>query len=198
MYIYYVYAYLREKDLTPYYIGKGKGNRAWQKHVHVKIPADDKFIIIMESNLSEIGALALERRMIRWYGRKNTDTGILLNFTDGGEGSRGAVRSKESNRKTSETLKGRPSHWIGKSRGPMSEETKIKISNSKIGSKLSIETKLKMSASKKGKPGRIPSEKTRKKISESVKRTIYSGKLFCLWLDHIHLTQLRLCLCLVS
>jgi hypothetical protein len=58
----------------------------------------------------------------------------------------------------------------------MNEETKIKISNSKIGSKLSIETKLKMSASKKGKPGRIPSEETRKKISESVKRTIYSGK----------------------
>ena len=103
MNIYYVYAYLRH-DNSPYYIGKGKGNRFKQKH-SVSVPKDINRIVFLETNLTEVGALALERRYIRWYGRKDNNTGILKNLTDGGDGNSAPRSDRKSTRLNSSHLK---------------------------------------------------------------------------------------------
>jgi hypothetical protein len=95
---YYTYAYLRE-DGTPYYIGKGCGNRAYLQLNHkVKTPDKSK-ILILKNNLTEESANKHERYIINLLGRKDLGTGILRNLTDGGEGVSGMKHNKESKNK---------------------------------------------------------------------------------------------------
>lgn len=146
---FYIYAYLRNKDSksgkqgTPYYQGKGSDIRAYQKHGKIPVPKDKKYIIFQEINLSEIGALALERRYIRWYGRLDNGTGTLRNLTDGGEGSSGTIRSpwsEEAKNNLSKIMSGENHPNYGKT-GEMSymygrkftEQTKLKLSTRNTG-----------------------------------------------------------------
>ena len=151
---YYTYAYLRE-DKTPYYIGKGTGDRLYKKGSRVFAPPKDKSrIIYLKQNLTEAEAFKHEIYMIDVLGRKDLGTGILRNRTNGGEGPSGWVPSEETRRKMSES-----------SKNP-SEETRRKISEAQKGHTVSEESKKKMSEAQKGK---TTSEETRKRMSEAKK-----------------------------
>ena len=149
--MFYVYAYLRKEDLTPYYIGKGQNKRAFGKDHSVVVPKDLSRIVFLETNLTELGAFALERRYIRWYGRKDLGTGILRNLTDGGEGATGIV----------------PWNLDKKIGSFLTDAGRKKVSKANTGIPKNHGDKI--SAALKGKP---KSEEHKKKLSEAGKGNV--------------------------
>ena len=163
--MFYVYAYLRTEDLTPYYIGKGHGNRAWQKCHSVVVLKDLSRIVMLEQNLTELGALAIERRMIEWYGRQDLGTGILRNQTDGGDGATGSIpwnRGKKIG-----------SYLTNAGRKKLSDANKVpknhgaKVSAALKGIPKSEEHKRKLSEAGKG---NVPWNKGKTGVQESTKK----------------------------
>lgn len=91
---------------TPFYIGKGSKYRAlnhfgnsykkdnpWKTNVIEKYQ-DDVEVIILTTHEKEIDAFTTEAYLIKFYGLR-TKGGLLVNLTDGGEGTSGAVVTEE-------------------------------------------------------------------------------------------------------
>ena len=57
---------------------------------------DKNLIQVIAHKLSEAEALLLETKLIKLYGRKDINTGILRNLTDGGDGTSGKAWTKEA------------------------------------------------------------------------------------------------------
>jgi hypothetical protein len=161
---FYTYAYLRE-DGTPYYIGKGRGRRAFVKSDRkILPPADRTRILFLKKNLTEVEALRHEIYMIFVLGRKDLATGILRNLTNGGDGISGFKFTEESKEKIRQKALMRP---------PVSEEERNKRSerargenNPRFGAEVTAETRQKIR--EKGK-GRIAAPETKEKMSVSQK-----------------------------
>jgi hypothetical protein len=102
--IFYTYKYVWE-DGTPYYVGKGKEDRAFRNHGDIPVPEDRNRIIFLIENVTEKEAFQHERDQIKFYGRKDLGTGPLLNRTSGGQGNSGRVLTKEQKEKCRESAK---------------------------------------------------------------------------------------------
>lgn len=156
-----VYQHRRLDDNSIFYIGVGKDkSRAYskkQRNKHWKYIVNkagyDVDVLIEGCSIDD--AKVVEIGMISDYGRADLNLGLLVNMTDGGDGT--VNHSPEVIESISKKL-------IGKKRSAESIE-KQKIT--KTGMKLSEETKLKISKSNKG---RVFTEEHKRKISEKSKR----------------------------
>ena len=163
--MYYVYSYLRE-DYSPYYIGKGKGNRYKNKKIfEIQPPKDKSRIKIIRANLTEDDAFALEKLYILMFGRKDLGTGILRNKTDGGEGCSGFITSEETKEKLRQLNLGKITP----------ENVKQKISNSLKNRIISEDYKQKL---RKPKPPRTEEHKNNLSKSLKGKRSWNKGQKF--------------------
>ena len=167
---FYTYAYLRE-DKTPYYIGKGKGNRSRVNCGRsINKPPEDR-ILILKKNLTEEEAFKHEIYMIAVLGRKDLGTGILRNRTNGGEGPSGRICTEETRKKfrklrhTIEAKKRMSDANLGRIISP---EHREKISRANLGRTLTAETKEKIGVASKG---RVISDDTRTKIANTLRGT---------------------------
>lgn len=143
---YYLYRHIRLDKNEPFYIGIGgkqanKGgyyrskrisnrNKIWND-IYKGCKGNIKVEIILESD-SWAFIKEKEIEFINMYGRKNNNTGILANLTNGGDGCVGAIYTEERRKKQSEALKNSPNNLKGKK---LPDWWKAKIRETKLGEK---------------------------------------------------------------
>lgn len=133
---YYVYVHLNPNTKEVFYVGIGKGNRAWNQWA-----GRNKFwenyvnkhgfeVELISENLTRKQAEKIEINLIAELGRRQIDEGgTLVNRSSGGEGSTGYTHTEEYKQKLSEDRKGK----CTRKERQLSKETKEKISKSLVG-----------------------------------------------------------------
>ena len=133
---YYVYVHLNPNTKEVFYVGIGKGNRAWNQWA-----GRNKFwenyvnkygfeVELISENLTRKQAEKIEISLIADLGRRQIDEGgTLVNRSSGGEGSTGYTHTEEFKQKMSEDRKGK----CTRKEKQLSKETKEKISKSLVG-----------------------------------------------------------------
>lgn len=163
---FYTYVHRKADTGEVFYVGKGKGQRAYTKFNRTKywahVVAKHGLIVEIVANwVHEHEALANEVALIAEY----RTTGIrLVNLTDGGEGASGQVFTAERRKKMSAAMLGKQ----------IPVDVRLKISATLMGRKMprrSVEHQEKLAAARRGKP---LSEEHKKKISESRKNYVCS------------------------
>lgn len=115
------YVYILKDYKTPFYVGKGTSNRMYQHryyalHSTKNLPVLNKIrkmvkqkrCVVYEKVLittNETLAFEEEVQLIAHYGRRDNNTGILLNLTDGGEGVRGYTYTEQHRKNKSLSMK---------------------------------------------------------------------------------------------
>lgn len=104
--MFYTYLWLRE-DGTPYYVGKGRGERAYEVHRSssrvMKAPPKER--IVVHPAESEADAFETEVALVWYYGRKDLGLGCLRNLSNGGEGPAGRACTESTKILISKKLK---------------------------------------------------------------------------------------------
>lgn len=124
-----VYQHIRKDTNQIFYIGIGKtiarskSKKSRNKHWHHIVDKVGYTIEILHNNITWDEACVLEMNYIKQYGRQDLGTGILVNMTDGGDGSVNVIVTEESRNKMSKVHKGKS----------LSVEHRTKIGNANKG-----------------------------------------------------------------
>lgn len=162
--MFYTYLWLRE-DLTPYYVGKGRGDRGFTSRMHrFKCPPAHRIILLHFNTEQE--SFDKEIELIAQFGRKDLGMGCLRNLTDGGDGPINVVVTERTKQKLRQALTGN-SNAAGCIR---SEEFRRRLSELARGRKHSDEQRRKNSEANSRRIRKPHSAETRQKIKESALR----------------------------
>ena len=116
-----VYRHIRLDKNQPFYIGIGKDiSRAYvssgRNNLWKNIVSKTEFEVEVLFDDVDLGfAKNKEKELIALYGRKNNNTGILANMTDGGDGTRNWIPTENTKKNMSIAKKKNPTrYWAGK------------------------------------------------------------------------------------